>query len=146
MLSHGTFSFMFHRAELIQTIHEGLSEENQARIHTNKALENIEETDDGVIVTCADGSTYKGSIVLGADGVHSQTRRLMRELSLRKSPDAEVNDVVPFQHSYKTMWCTFPRRWEYAPGDVSSILLLLRISDFIILERSRMQTSSFIHR
>jgi 2-polyprenyl-6-methoxyphenol hydroxylase-like FAD-dependent oxidoreductase len=41
----------------------------------------------------------------------------VRELSLRKSPDADVNDIVPFQHAYKTMWCSFPRRWEYAPGD-----------------------------
>lgn len=108
---------MFHRAELIEAIYDGLSDEDKGRIHTDKKLENIEETDDGVVVTCADGSTYEGSIVLGADGVHSQTRRLMRELSLKKSPDAEVNDVVPFQHAYKTMWCSFPRRWEFAPGD-----------------------------
>lgn len=108
---------MFHRAELIKAIYDGLKEEDQARVYTNKKLEGIEDTDDGVVVTCADGSTYEGSIVLGADGVHSQTRRLMRELSLRKSPDAEVNDIEPFQHLYKTMWCSFPRRWEFAPGD-----------------------------
>lgn len=108
---------MFHRAELIETIHDGLSDEDKARIHTGKKLENIEEKDDGVVVTCADGSTYEGSIVLGADGVHSQTRRLMREVALRKSPDASVNDIEPFQHAYKTMWCSFPRRWEFAPGD-----------------------------
>lgn len=108
---------MFHRAELIEAIYDGLSQGDKGRIHTDKKLENIEETDDGVVVTCADGSTYEGSIVLGADGVHSQTRRLMRELSLKKSPDAEVNDIEPFQHSYKTMWCSFPRRWEFAPGD-----------------------------
>jgi 2-polyprenyl-6-methoxyphenol hydroxylase-like FAD-dependent oxidoreductase len=69
---------MFHRAELIQAIYDGLNEKDQARIHTNKQLENIEETDDGVTVTCADGSTYQGSIVLGADGVHSQTRQLSK--------------------------------------------------------------------
>lgn len=108
---------MFHRAELIEAIHDGLSDEDKARIHTGKKLENIEETDDGVVVTCADGSTYEGSMVLGADGVHSQTRRLMREVALRKSPDASVNDIEPFQHLYKTMWCSFPRRWEFAPGD-----------------------------
>ncbi|KAI3393383.1 hypothetical protein diail_4312 [Diaporthe ilicicola] len=115
--NHGSYSFMYHRAELIQAIYDGLSEEDQARIHTDKKLENIEDTDNGVVVTCADGSTYEGSIVLGADGVHSKTRRLMREISLRKSPDADVNDVEPFQHQYKTMWCSFPRQWQFAPGD-----------------------------
>lgn len=115
--NHGSYSFCFHRAELIQALYDGLSEQDQARVHTNKKLQNIEETDDGVVVTCVDGSTYEGSVVLGADGVHSQTRALMRELALRKSPDADVNDIVPFQHSYRTMWCSFPRRWEFAPGD-----------------------------
>lgn len=117
MLSHGSYSFMFHRAELVQAIYDGLSEEDKARVHTDKKLENIEETDDGVVVTCADGSTFEGSIVLGADGVHSQTRKLMRELCLKKSSDAQVNAIEPFEHSYKTMWCSFPRRWEFAPGD-----------------------------
>ncbi|KAK2599490.1 hypothetical protein N8I77_011241 [Diaporthe amygdali] len=115
--NHGSYSFMYHRAELIKAIHDGLSEEDQARIYVDKKLESIEETDDGVVVKCADGSTYEGSIVLGADGVHSKTRRLMRELALSKSPDADVNDIEPFQHQYKTMWCSFPRRWEFAPGD-----------------------------
>lgn len=108
---------MFHRAELVEAIYNGLNEEDQARIHTGKKLENIEETNGGVVVTCTDGSTYEGSIVLGADGVHSKTRHLMRELSLKKSPDADVNDMEPFQHQYKTMWCSFPRQWEFAPGD-----------------------------
>lgn len=117
MPSHGSYSFMFHRAELIEAIYDGLSEEDKGRIHTNKKLENIEDTDGGVVVTCADGSTYEGSIVLGADGVHSQTRRLMRELALSKSPDAQVNEIEPFQHLYKTMWCSFPRQWKFSPGD-----------------------------
>ncbi|KKY37793.1 putative fad binding domain containing protein [Diaporthe ampelina] len=117
MLSHGSYSFMFHRAELLEAIYDGLGEEDQARIHTDKKLESIEDTDGGVVVTCTDGSTYEGSIVLGADGVHSKTRTLMRDLSLNKSPDADVNDIEPFQYLYKTMWCSFPRRWEFAPGD-----------------------------
>ncbi|KAG8169843.1 hypothetical protein KVR01_000588 [Diaporthe batatas] len=115
--NHGTYPFLIHRADYIQTIYDGLSEQDRARVHTNKKLQSIEDVGDGVVATCTDGSTYEGSIVLGADGVHSQTRTLMRELTLRKSPDADVNDIAPFQHSYKTMWCSFPRRWEFPPGD-----------------------------
>lgn len=70
-----------------------------------------------MIVTCADGSTYEGSIVIGADGVHSKTRGAIRAQALKANPDADVDDEVPFPVEYKTMWCTFPRRWEFPPGD-----------------------------
>lgn len=70
-----------------------------------------------MVVTCEDGSKYEGSIVLGADGVHSSTRRIMRELSLEASPGAAVNKEKPFSVEYKTMWCTFPRHYAFAAGD-----------------------------
>ncbi|KAK7747518.1 hypothetical protein SLS53_001773 [Cytospora paraplurivora] len=111
---------MFHRAQLVQAFYEGLRNEDQARIHTGKKLATIENTSDGVIVTCADGSIYEGSIVLGADGVHSPTRKILRELALRTNPDADVDEEVPFSVEYKTMWCSVPRRYEFAPGDACS--------------------------
>ena len=38
-----------------------------------------------LVVTCADGSSHRGSIVIGADGTRSKTRDLMRELALREA-------------------------------------------------------------
>lgn len=108
---------MFHRAQLVQALYEGLRDEDQARVHTKKKLASIEHTSAGVIVTCADGSKYEGSMVIGADGAHSLTRKIMREASLKASPDAKVNDEVPFSSEYKVMWCSLPRCHEYAPGD-----------------------------
>lgn len=56
-------------------------------------------------------------MVLGADGVHSRTRRLMRQAILAADPAADVDDEQPFPVEYKTMWCSFPRPYEFAPGD-----------------------------
>ncbi|KUI52937.1 2-heptyl-3-hydroxy-4(1H)-quinolone synthase [Cytospora mali] len=115
--NHGSFSYMLHRAQLIKALFEGLRDEDQARIHTNKKLASIENTSDGVVVTCEDGSKYEGSIVLGADGVHSPTRQFLRDHYLKATPEAEVDDEAPFSVEYRTMWCSLPRRHEYAPGD-----------------------------
>lgn len=108
---------MIHRAYLVQALYESLRDEDRARIHTSKKLASIESNSDGVVVTCADGTSYEGSIVLGADGVHSATRGIMRDICLKASPDADVDGERPFSVEYKTMWCSIPRLHEYAPGD-----------------------------
>lgn len=41
----------------------------------------------------------------------------MREMKLKDNPKAETNEEAPFKAEYKTMWCSFPRRYEYPPGD-----------------------------
>lgn len=115
--SFGCFNYAFHRAELLQLLYENLGKESQDRIHVNKRLSAIQDTGDGVVVTCQDGSQFEGSIVLGADGVHSRTRGIMRQQALDADPNADVNPEVPYHIEYKTMWCSFPRRYEFAPGD-----------------------------
>lgn len=110
-------ALIFHRAELVKIFYDGLSTEDQARIHLCKRLASIDNTEDGVLVTCTDGSTYEGSIVLGADGVHSKVRGILREQMLRASLESEADEDKPYPCSYKTLWCSFPRRYEYTPGD-----------------------------
>lgn len=75
----------------------------------NKKVDSIESDKTGVRVTCTDGSTYDGSIVIGADGVHSKTRRIMREQALEEVPQRDWDAAVPFPALYKCMWCSFPR-------------------------------------
>lgn len=75
----------------------------------------IISNEDGVKVTCADGTTYNGSIVLGADGVHSKTRRLMRKLAMECNPNREWDPEYPYTATYRCMWCSFPR--TSVPGD-----------------------------
>ncbi len=46
-------------------------------IHYSKRLQTIDLGDDHVVATFADGSTAAGAILIGADGIHSQTRQII---------------------------------------------------------------------
>lgn len=109
---------MCHRAELVECLYESLADADKARVHVNKRMTSIATTGTGVVVTCEDGSTHAGSIVLGADGVHSRVRALMREAALAEdgAREADLDAARPFPAAYKTMWATVPRRWEFTPG------------------------------
>ncbi|KAJ5521811.1 hypothetical protein N7527_005926 [Penicillium freii] len=84
--NHGTAPVAFHRSQLIETLFESLPTAAKDRYLLNKKVDSIESDETGVRVTCADGSTYDGSIVIGADGVHSKTRRIIREQALEEDP------------------------------------------------------------
>lgn len=119
---------MCHRAELVECLYESLAEADKARVHVGKRVASVETTTGGagagsgagaggVVVTCEDGSRHEGSIALGADGVHSRLRGIMREAALRAGErEADVDAERPFPASYRTMWATLPRRWELTPG------------------------------
>ncbi|KAI2616515.1 FAD/NAD(P)-binding domain-containing protein [Hypoxylon sp. NC1633] len=109
---YGTSSFMFNRAHLIRGLYDGLNESDKARVFTKKKVTEITTDDSGVTVRCQDGTQYDGSILVGADGVHSIVRQHMRALALKASPTAAVNDEKPFTCEYKTMWCSFPQQGD----------------------------------
>ncbi|TEA17919.1 FAD-dependent monooxygenase sdnN [Colletotrichum sidae] len=108
---HGTTPLAFHRAHLIQTLYDTLPDAAKSRYHTGKQLADITATETGVVVTCADGSSYPGTVVVGADGVHSATRRQMRRLALAEDPSREStwDAEKPYETSYRCVWASFPR-------------------------------------
>lgn len=62
----------------MQFFYDSLSDAEKKRVLLNKKLASIEKVEDGVVVTCVDAKTgenvtVEGSIVLGADGVHSKS-------------------------------------------------------------------------
>ncbi|KAF9874929.1 hypothetical protein CkaCkLH20_07623 [Colletotrichum karsti] len=106
---HGSTPLAFHRAHLIQALYDTLPEAAKERYHTGKKLADITPTETGVIVSCDDGSSYQGSIVVGADGVHSATRRQMRRLALEEDQTREWDPEKPYETNYRCMWASFPR-------------------------------------
>jgi 2-polyprenyl-6-methoxyphenol hydroxylase-like FAD-dependent oxidoreductase len=73
----------------------------------SKKVDDIRVVSDGVVVRCTDGTTEKGSIVVGADGVHSRVRDCMRKLAPRDdaSRTGPGDDYTsPFVASFRCMY------------------------------------------
>lgn len=109
---------MFHRAQLLKSFYDTLSEEAKTRVLTNKKVIDIDVTDQGVSATCADGTTYHGSIIIAADGVNSTVRDRIRKLTLSEAPDARVNEENPYLATYKVMFGNAPVLDPLQPGEV----------------------------
>ncbi|KAL2752034.1 hypothetical protein ACRALDRAFT_1037200 [Sodiomyces alcalophilus JCM 7366] len=116
--NHGSGLIAFHRAHLVQALYDSLPEDAKERYHLSKSVSDITTDDTGVTVTCSDGTSYAGSMVLGVDGVHSTTRRLMRKLALAKDPSLAPNwdPERPFPATYRCLWYSFARPADEAPG------------------------------
>ncbi|KAM0450819.1 hypothetical protein ACHAPV_004129 [Trichoderma viride] len=112
--NHGGVPSSFHRAELVQSLYDQLPEELKPNVLTNKKVNNVQSDENGVKVFCEDGSVYEGDLVLGADGVNSHTRRVMRKLALQANPNAKWDPELPYTSTYRCMWASFPR--PTAPG------------------------------
>lgn len=108
MTSHGYGPGAFHRAELIETVYNLLPDDAKRKVLTNKKLSNIKAIDSGVEVECADGSVYHGSMVIGADGVHSKTRHLMRDIALKSDPLRDWDPEEPYTSTFRLLYGSFP--------------------------------------
>ncbi len=111
---------MFHRQDLLKGFYNNLSETDKARILVNKNVVDIEMSDSLVRVHCDDGTIEEGDMVIGADGVHSSTRQLMRELALKATPPgatAAVNDEKPWLATYRVLYGSVPKRPDWVAGD-----------------------------
>ncbi|KAJ5541423.1 FAD/NAD(P)-binding domain-containing protein [Penicillium frequentans] len=63
------------REQLLRILYEKIPDKN--KILVNKKIKTVDHSDDGVVVHCEDGSEYAGSMIAGADGVHSTIREEM---------------------------------------------------------------------
>ncbi|KAI1361407.1 hypothetical protein F5Y08DRAFT_18118 [Xylaria arbuscula] len=108
--NHGYPCMNFPRTLLTQTLFEGLSA-SQAKVRTGAGIENIEITENGVRVHLTDGSFEDGSIVIGADGVHSETRGIMQKLAEEAGEDF-LKEEEPIISNYQILY----GRAKYVPG------------------------------
>jgi 2-polyprenyl-6-methoxyphenol hydroxylase-like FAD-dependent oxidoreductase len=65
-------SFCIHRAILHDILHNACAPNS---VHLNKRLASFEENENGVMATFQDGTTAKGDILIGADGINSVVRK-----------------------------------------------------------------------
>lgn len=99
----------FLRAHLIWALYDGLPESVKACFLTNKKLENIIVTATNAEVLCTDGTSLRCFIVIGAEGVHSKTRSVMRQRALEADPalspawDSELESELPYTASYRCL-------------------------------------------
>ncbi|GJJ70238.1 hypothetical protein EMPS_02587 [Entomortierella parvispora] len=72
------------------------------KIHFNKKVLNLMQNKDGVMIRCADGTTYHGEILVAADGAYSAVRQsLFRQLMDKKVLPA--SDALDLNKGYTCM-------------------------------------------
>jgi 2-polyprenyl-6-methoxyphenol hydroxylase-like FAD-dependent oxidoreductase len=110
---------VIHRALVIKTLYENMTDGLKARCHLNKTVSDIQHTEDGVEVLCSDGTSFKGDMVLGADGSNSKVRKIMRRLALLDDPNAQWDAEEVYSCEYKSIWFSVPGRHDdIAPGQL----------------------------
>ncbi|KAF5529108.1 FAD binding domain-containing protein [Fusarium mexicanum] len=115
--NHGSSLVAFHRAHLVKILYDNLPEDVKTRYLLGKKLVDAVTTSTGIDAICADGHSYSGSMIIGADGAHSKARSIMRRRALQSDPSlASIWDAeIPFTSAYKCLWASFRRPSE--PGD-----------------------------
>ncbi|KAG0291491.1 hypothetical protein BGZ96_005129 [Linnemannia gamsii] len=88
----GYGNMLFSRPEFHQLL---LSKIPAERIHYNKKVTSVEQTETHALIRCADGQTHEGDILVGADGAYSAVRSsIYNELKKdNKLPDNDVQEM-----------------------------------------------------
>ncbi|RYP61694.1 hypothetical protein DL771_010045 [Monosporascus sp. 5C6A] len=97
---HGYPCMTFPRTRLTKLLYDGLGPENRSKVRAGVAVEDIGTEADGVRVWLSDGSVETGSIVVGADGVHSTTRRIMQKLADKEAAARTSDNHSPLSASF----------------------------------------------
>jgi 2-polyprenyl-6-methoxyphenol hydroxylase-like FAD-dependent oxidoreductase len=74
----------------------------QEKLLFNKKVVSMDQSNDSVSVQCADGTTYSGDILVGADGAYSGVRQSLYE-QLSKQGQLPASDTEQMCYNYMTM-------------------------------------------
>jgi salicylate hydroxylase len=86
---------VIHRADIHLSIYEGVQAAPNVRVHTSAKIEKVEIDANGARVTDANGRTFEGAAVVGADGVRSVVRQKVVGDTHRVSGHVVYRAVVP---------------------------------------------------
>ena len=65
---------VIHRQDIHDSLREGAEATGRIQFHTSCRVERVEQATDSVTVTCANGRSFTGTALIGADGVKSVVR------------------------------------------------------------------------
>ncbi|ETS84603.1 hypothetical protein PFICI_02628 [Pestalotiopsis fici W106-1] len=104
--NHGADWLFLHRPELLRVLYEALPDTIKNNVYAGKKVQDIQVTADGVIVQCADGTQEQGSMVIGADGVHSRVRNCMKKLAQQHGANATTSrgDEESLTSTYRCLY------------------------------------------
>ncbi|KAK3369965.1 hypothetical protein B0H63DRAFT_421669 [Podospora didyma] len=104
LVCNGEHFNMCHRTDLLKALYDSLPDAAKSRVKTNKRVTDISVSETGVVVTSEDGTAESGSIVIGADGVHSKVRQIARQLAIKENPKAvNLNLEMPFTVAFDAL-------------------------------------------
>ncbi|PVH81668.1 FAD/NAD(P)-binding domain-containing protein [Cadophora sp. DSE1049] len=78
------------RRNLLKVLYSNIKD--KTKVLTSKRVTDVQVSESGVVVTCKDGSSYDGDIVVGADGIHSAVRGKMQDYIELSRPGAAEKD------------------------------------------------------
>ncbi|OBT70177.1 hypothetical protein VE03_00332 [Pseudogymnoascus sp. 23342-1-I1] len=90
------------RRDLLKVLYDHTPD--KSKVHTSKRVCKVDHQDSGVVVHCEDGSKYSGDIIVGADGIHSTVRTLMRQHIELSSPGATKKDSNSISAEYSCIF------------------------------------------
>ncbi|KAI0095927.1 putative monooxygenase [Daldinia grandis] len=107
--NHGYGLKVTHRPLFIEALYQNLPDSAKARVKVKKHVVKINVSDDGVLVECADGTVERGSIVIGADGVHSRVRQCMQAMEEGSAaPGISETPKSPYVTTYRMVFGSIP--------------------------------------
>jgi 3-hydroxybenzoate 6-monooxygenase len=92
---YGAPYIVMHRHDLLQVILEHCRREPALTLETARDVTTVEHAAEQVTVTCRDGSTYHGEVLIGADGLSSTVRPLVVDDELQPTGFVAYRGAVP---------------------------------------------------
>ncbi|MFS0917399.1 FAD-dependent monooxygenase [Brevibacillus sp. 179-C 1.1 NHS] len=94
---YGADSYLIHRADLQQAL---LAKISPQELDLGKQLVSFTQEAEGVLAAFADGTSARGAILIGADGIHSRVRkRLFGEERMRYSGYTAIRGIATYADS-----------------------------------------------
>ncbi|KAL4953547.1 hypothetical protein BDW69DRAFT_200095 [Aspergillus filifer] len=90
------------RSRALQILHGHI--QDKSKIHALNGVVDYEETTEGVTVITQDGQSHRGDILVGADGIHSQVRKLIADKIRPIDPTASKELVKGFTSDYNCIF------------------------------------------